>query len=219
MKAFIKKHQYNYIKKCLYDLNNAFKNCVDINIVETTKAYIQDKILSIFTNLSEEEKNILNINKINDPLHIDTYLRDLDQYVYGMPDITNEQIRKLFKKEKKLKLPDLQAEDSKNVYLGWIDESTRKLLIVYNMNGKFISMSCRLPNSNFNNSNVCAICNHIGFENEVAFVSPVCKTASSNRDAYRSIGFYMCLDSAKCNERIVSVEKLEKILKDVNNIK
>lgn len=33
MEAFIKKHKYNYIKKCLNDLNNTFKSCVDINIV------------------------------------------------------------------------------------------------------------------------------------------------------------------------------------------
>ena len=34
------------------------------------------------------------------------------------------QISKLFKKEKKLKLPNLNSQDSKNVYLGWIDESS-----------------------------------------------------------------------------------------------
>ncbi|MDZ7548075.1 protein adenylyltransferase SelO family protein, partial [Clostridium perfringens] len=61
--------------------------------------------------------------------------------------------------------------------------------------------------------------NHVGEKNEVAFVSAICKTANSKEGNYKSIGFDICLDSAKCNERIVSVEKLEKILKDVNNIK
>lgn len=218
MEAFIKKHQYNYIKKCLFDLNNAFKNCVDINIIEATKAYIQNKILNAFTNLSDEEKEILNISKITDPLHIDIYLNHLNQHVYGMPDITNVQISKLFKKEKKLKLPDLNEQDSKLVYLGWIDASIRKLLIVYNINGKFISMVCRLTNSTSNNTNICVLCNHIGPENEVAFVSPICKTSDPGTDAYKSIGFHICLDSAKCNERITSIEKLEKLLREVNNI-
>ena len=59
MKAFIKKHEYNYIDKSLTDLNNYFKTCTDPNIIETTKAYIQDKILNYFTNLSEEEKEML----------------------------------------------------------------------------------------------------------------------------------------------------------------
>ena len=107
MTSFIKKQQFNYIKKCLFDLNNAFRNCVDNNIVETTKVITQEKILSFFDNLSEEEKEILNISKITEPLHINVYLKDLDQYVYGMPNITRNELTKVFKKEKKLKIPTL----------------------------------------------------------------------------------------------------------------
>lgn len=80
-------------------------------------------------------------------------------------------------------------------------------------------MACRLLSTTTNNTHMCSLCNHIGPEREVAFVSPVCKTSSSNLDAYKSIGFHVCLDSAKCNERITSVEKLESLLKEVNNIK
>lgn len=219
MKAFIKKHEYNYIRKRLYDLNNAFKYCVDTNIIEANKAYIQEKILHIFTNLSEEEKEILDISKISEPLQIDKYLAELNEYVYGIPYITDMQISKLFKKEKKLKLPNPNAQDSKNVYLGWVDESTRKLFVAYNMNGKLIGMKCPITNHGSNNTHMCALCNHIGEENEVAFVSSLCKTNNTKEGAYKSIGFDICLDSKKCNERIVAIEKLEEILRNVNNIK
>lgn len=219
MKPFIKKHEYNYIRRCLNDLNNAFKGCIDINIIEANKAYLCKKIFDNFTNLSEEEKDLLDISKITDPLHIDTYLAELNQYVYGMPNITNAQISKLFKKEKKLKLPSPDAQDSNNVYLGWVNESTGKLFVAYNMNGKLIGMTCKLENYSSNNTHMCALCNHIDLENEVAFVSAICKTPNTGEGAYKSTGFHICLDSKKCNERIVSIEKLEKILKDVNNIK
>lgn len=219
MNAFIKKHEYNYIKKCLHDLNNAFKGCVDANIIEATKAYIHQKILIIFTNLSAEEEALLDISKIDDPLFIDKYLAELNKYVYGMPKITNAQISKLFKKEKKFKLPSQSAQDSKNVYLGWIDESIRKLFVAYNMNGTLIGMACRITNHSSNNTHICSLCNHVGRENEVAFVSPICKTSNAGEGAYKSIGFDICLDSEKCNERIVSIEKLEKLIKNVNNIK
>ena len=66
MNAFIKKHEYNYIKKCMEDLNNAYKGTSDTNIIEATKSYICDKILNIFPNLSEEEKELLDITKINE---------------------------------------------------------------------------------------------------------------------------------------------------------
>lgn len=219
MKAFIKKHQYNYIKKCSNDLNNTFRNCVDINIIETTKVFMNMKILNLFTNLSEEEKELLDITRINDPIYINMYLAKLKEYVYGMPSITKSEIKKLFKKEKKFKLPDPNTQNSNNVYLGWIDESIKKLFVVYNMNDKPIGMACRILNHSSNNTHVCSLCNRVGTQYEIGFVSPICKTSNTSKDAYRSIGFNICLDSKECNERITSVEKLEKILKNVNNIK
>ena len=217
MKEFIKKQQYNYIKRCLGDLNSVFRNCVDPNIIEIVKASSQEKILSIFKDLSGEQKKILDISKITDPLHIEPYLKRLDQYVYGMEKVTAAELTKVFKKEKKLKIPNLDILDSKIVYLGWIDESTRKLLITYKLDGKLLGMACRLPKTNGKSSNICAFCNKIGSEQEVAFVSPICKQVSE--DDYKSLGFYVCLDSNECNERIESVDKLENILKTVNRIK
>lgn len=217
MEVFIKKHQYNYIKKCLNDLNNTYKGCIDINIIEATKSYIQDKIFNIFPALTQEERDLLDISKITDSLHINKYLSDLNQFVYGMPKVTNAQISKLFKKEKKLKLPNESTHDLKNVYLGWVDESIKKLFIAYNINDKLFGMSCRITNPGSNNSHICILCNKVGKENEVAFVSPIC--SKTHQDDYRSIGFDICLDSAECNDRITTVEKLEKLLKDVNNIK
>lgn len=202
----------------MLDLNNAYRCSVDTNVIEATKAYICEKIISIFPDLSQEERALLDITKINNSLYIDTYLTELNKYVYGMPKVTNAQISKLFKKEKKLKLPNLNSQDSKNVYLGWFDESIRKLFIAYNINGKLVGMTCSLTNHNSNNTHICALCNHVSTKNEVTFVSAICKTDRTGEDAYRSMGFNICLDSKQCNERIVSIEKLEKILKDVNNI-
>lgn len=219
MNAFIKKHEYNYIKKCMEDLNNAYKGTSDTNIIEATKSYICDKILNIFPNLSEEEKELLDITKINDPLYIDSYLSSLKEYVYGMPIPTTNQLSKLFKKEKKLKLPNLDKETSKKVYLGWFEESTRKLFVAYNMNDKLVGMTCTLTSHSSNNTHMCALCNRMAKEDEIAFVSAICKTNYTGEGAYKSIGFDVCIDSKKCNERITSTKKLEEILKEVNNLK
>lgn len=215
MDTFIKKQSFNHIKKCLHDLNNTLRNCVDINVIEATKASLNEDIVSLFHDLSEEEKNLIDITKIDDPLLIDKFVERLEDYVYGMPQITNAEIKKLFKKEKKLRLPSLE-QDTKNVYLGWVDESIRKLFVVYNMNDQLLGMACRITQSYSNNTHICTLCNHVGTCNDVAFVSPICKTGEST---YRSIGFSICLDSEKCNDRIVSVDKLENLLKNVNNIK
>lgn len=87
------------------------------------------------------------------------------------------------------------------------------------MNEKLTGMACKITNPASNASHMCVLCNNIGRENAVAFVSAVCKTSNSGEGAYKSIGFDICLDSQKCNNRISSIEKLEKILKEVNNMK
>ncbi|WP_105615064.1 FusB/FusC family EF-G-binding protein [Vallitalea okinawensis] len=219
MDAFIKKHEYNYIKQCLTDLNNTLRGCVDINIIDATNAYLQDKILNLFSDLSWEQKELLDISTIKEQLQIDNYLANLDEYVYGMPNITAAEVKRLFKKEKKIRIPNINTQGTKSVYLGWIDEAIRKLFVVYNMNGKLIGMACRMPKHSSNNIHICILCYHTGSSSEVAFVSHICKSANSKKGTYRSIGFDICLDSTKCNQRISAVDKLEEILKDVNSIK
>ena len=98
-KMFISKHKYNHIKKCLRDLNNTFRNCTDNQIIATHKASLQDTILNLFDNLSEEQTALLDILKITDSLSIDQYLADLEEYVYGIVVPTSSQIKKVFRKE------------------------------------------------------------------------------------------------------------------------
>ena len=143
-KTFIPKHKYNHIKKCLRDLNNTFRNCIDNQIIATHKASLQDTILNLFENLSEEQIALLDILKITDSLSIDQYLADLEEYVYGIVVPTCSQIKKVFRKEKKLKLPLISEENPKLVYLGWLDESIRKLFITYPLEDKLIGMACRI---------------------------------------------------------------------------
>ncbi|MGL4362973.1 MAG: FusB/FusC family EF-G-binding protein [Cellulosilyticaceae bacterium] len=215
MEPFIQKHEYNKIRKYLRDLNNTFRNCTDQKIIETSKANIGENIFNIFQGLSNDQRELIDISKLNDISVIDERITNLEQYVYGMPNVNIATIRKVLKKEKKLKMPSEEILNSKNVYLGWIDESVRKLFIIYYLDNKWVSMACRIPNISSTNTNICTLCNYVGKEDEVTFVSPICKM--SDQDAYKSIGFHICLDSKQCNERITSTEKLEKLLKTVNN--
>lgn len=217
MEPFIKNHEFNYIKRCMKDLNNSLVLCVDKDIIQANKLYINQKILDKFSNLSKEQKNLLDISKITEQYQIDFYLEKLLNYVYESPNITNARINRLFKKEKKFKLPSEDIFNIKTTYLGWIDNQIRKLFIAYNLDGNLVGMACRISNPEPKSSHRCVLCNHIGKENEVAFVSPICK--QSSKDAYKSIGFDICLNSKDCNERIVSIDKLEDLLKTVNNIK
>lgn len=218
MKAFIKKHEFNYIRKWLSDLNNAFKSCADPKIIAANKGYIQDKILKLFADLSEEEKALLDIDSVAGSADMDAYLSKLNDHTYGMKSVTDTQLSKLFKKEKKLKLPK-QPSDSKIIYLGWTDRAVNKLYVVYPLQGSLVGMACRITEPASNNKHRCMFCGRVGSEEEIAFVTALCKTPHAAEGTYRSVGFDICLDHERCNERMVSVERLEQILKDVNNIK
>lgn len=217
MNPFIKKQEFNYINRLLIDLKQALNNCLDPKIIEATKMLVYQRIINIFPNLSEEEKNIFDFGKMEDSKDIVEYLERTRDYVYGLKTLTNAQICRLFKKEKKLKVPMLtDSQMTPLVYLGWRDEGIRKLYIAYEMNDKLVGMACDITINNSNHTHLCTLCNHMGEKNEVTFVSAVCK--SNATDEYRAIGFEICLDSKKCNERIVDVTRLEELLKKVNNI-
>lgn len=215
MEAFLKKEEYNYIKKRLKDLNNALRTCNDYRTRDASRDYIQDKILSHLSHLLPEQKKLLDITALKDSHDIDVFLNQLQPYIFTNPPITASEISKLFKKEKKLKLPSSEVLERPCVYLGWFDLATKKLFIVHRYHQQLLGMACRLTEAKNKQTNVCALCHHMGPKSKVAFVSPLCK---GNKN-YRSIGFFACLDSAACNERITSTEKLEGLLKEVNNIK
>lgn len=59
----------------------------------------------------------------------------------------------------------------------------------------------------------------MGKSHQIAFVSPLCKVKNPELGDYKSLGFDMCLDSEQCNSNMISIDKLEEILKIVNNIK
>lgn len=216
MENFLRKHEYNYIKKQLCSLQKLMKGSPGSDVIKANKLHIEDNILNLFSDITNEQKNLFNIENLNDSNQIDDYLAELKNYLIASSKFSNAKISKIFKKEKKLKIPKLDSTDTTNTYLSWVDEGTRKLFVVYNLNDKTVGMACRIPNAEPNKPRICSICNRVSNSGEITFVSPICKTSKNN---YRSIGFNMCLDSKKCNNKITSLDKLEEVLKEVNNIK
>lgn len=210
MDAFIKNHQFNYIEKLMKELENTFIQCVDIEIINISKALIQEKIYNSFNEINEEQRALLNLEDVKGILYIDMFIKKITPYVYGMPEISKAQIRRLFKKEKKLKFPKLDnIEFSSLTYLGWRDIGSNKVYIVYKMDDKLVGMTCRTIDPKVQGSNRCVLCGCGGSSKDVAFVSVV-KKSSEN---YKSIGFCICMDSKRCNERITSISKLEELIK------
>ena len=215
MNKYITRTEYNQLKKELTNFQKKLKFSSDEKMIENSKSFLTTNISELLGSRYDDHVDLLSIDQITEPGHVDHYLNALQPFVKDMIEISDTKLKKIFKKEKKLKLPNASQRSADNVYLGWVNHSIRKLYIAYEHDNQVLGMACHINPSESNHTNCCTLCNHFGKANEVAFVSSICKGSSQE---YRSIGFSVCLDSRECNKRITSMETLKSLLLDVNGL-
>jgi len=212
---FIKNHQYNLIKKQAMLLHHTCNTVSDLKVVESIRNSVQTKILEAFPDASELQKQAFEkILSLHTAIELDQFLRSLEPYLessYG--ELTEQQIRKLFPKIKKLKVPDVSTIDSRYVtYVGWTDIATNKMFLVYHLNGRPVGVEGRFTAGN--KKSVCFLCNK---HEDVALFSAVVKSkpTKASPDYYKAIGNYMCVNSESCNKNIQDVTALETFIRTI----
>lgn len=211
---FIRNHHYNFIKNQANSVLYALRTVGDPKILESVRFSAQTKVAELFPDVTDERKKILeSISDLKTAEDFHQYLQSLEPYLTEFPQITETQIRKLFPKNKKLKLPDLAQIDFRYVsYLSWIDISTNKMFIVYHMNGQFVGVEGRYTATN--KKSYCFACNKI---EELVLFSAVSKKrpAHASPDYYNSVGNYLCMNGHECNANMTDVSSLEKFIDSV----
>ncbi|WP_318010493.1 MULTISPECIES: FusB/FusC family EF-G-binding protein [Bacillaceae] len=137
-------------------------------------------------------------------------MEQLTACLLPFPKITEQQLKKLFPKQKKLRLPDLSTIDhNKLTFLSWNDLKSNKKVIIYDLEGTLVGTEGKMtPTSK---KNICSFCNCFG---EVAYFSTVTKEKRpKNADYYKAIGNLICTDSNECNKNITNTEYLREFLK------
>ncbi|MBP2242117.1 hypothetical protein J2Z40_002690 [Cytobacillus eiseniae] len=208
---FIKNEQLNFIKKQIAIIREGTKKNVPPNILAAAIDLANLKIKELFPNASLEQQKRLDLSKLKTDKEYELYIQELSNHLLPFPRITEQQLKKMFPKHKKLKLPDLSSIDhSQLTYLSWNDLRSNKKFIIYELDGKMIGIECEFtPTSK---KNLCSFCNCFG---EVSYFSTVTKAKKANHpDYYRAIGNLICADSKECNKKITSTEYVEAFLKD-----
>lgn len=220
MEKFIKKQQFNYIRRELKHLDRTNRTCMDKKVIEATNLLVNEKINNIINELNEEQKELLDLSQVKNSYQIEKYIEKISDYVYGMTDITEAEIKKAFKGKKEVKTQEVKKVQNKPlVYIGWKNTATNKLYIIYHLDGKFEGIECSIVPNDGNNKCMCALCHSVGDPDKVAFVSVICKNKKGGGiNNYKSIGFSVCLDNESCNERIMDVSKLEELIKIAKGI-
>lgn len=208
---FIKNEQLNSIKKQIALIKDSTKKNVPQNVLAAVIDLANAKISELFPNVSMDQQEMLDLSRLKTDKEYEQYIKHLSDYLLPFPRITEQQLKKMFPKLKKLKLPDLSDIDhSQLTYLSWNDLRSNKKFIVYELQEKLVGIECDFaPTSK---KNLCSFCNSFG---EVSYFSTVTKAKNPrNSDYYKSIGNLICADSSECNKKITSVEYLATFLKD-----
>ncbi|WP_226669928.1 FusB/FusC family EF-G-binding protein [Metabacillus litoralis] len=211
VEKFIKNEELNFIKKQIFLIKDSSKKNVPQNVMHSVIDLANANILALFPKASVNQQELLDLSRLKTDDEYDQYLEHLSNFVQPFPTITEQQLKKMFPKNKKLKLPDLSKVDHTLLtYLSWTDIRSNKKFIVYELEGKMVGIECTFsPNSK---KNICSFCNSFG---EVSFFSVVTKAKNSkNPDYYKSIGNLICKDSSECNKKITNVDYLRTVIKD-----
>lgn len=208
---FIKNEQLNFIKKQVALIKDSKQKNVPQNVLASVIDLANAKILDLFPNATIEQQEMLDLSRLITDNEYEQYIRRLSDFLLSFPQLTEQQLKKMFPKQKKLKLPDLANIDhSQLTYLSWNDLRANKKFIVYELDGKLVGIECEFtPTSK---KNLCSFCNCFG---EVAYFSTVTKAKKpKNPDYYKAIGNLICADSSECNKKITNVEYLTTFFKD-----
>jgi hypothetical protein len=208
---FIRNHQYNRIRREVGQLRNAIQTANDPQVIRAVREHTAAAVLEAVPYAEGELERLLGgAAELATAEDCQRYVESLEPFVLGLGPVSDDQLRKLFPKVKKLKLPDRAIADSRFLtYLGWTDIATNRMYLVYRLDGRLVGVEGTFTPAS--KKNTCSLCHR---HEEVALFSAISKKkpASASPDYYKSYGNYLCQNSAACNGNITDVAALETLL-------
>ncbi|WP_252311908.1 hypothetical protein [Sinobaca sp. H24] len=132
IQPFLRNDQYNFLKRQVKIIVQAHGATQDKGVLDATRINAVEKVLEMLPPLTDEQKQyILKAASMRESLQAELYLAKGRDFVIPFPEITNSEIRTLFPKAKKIKIPELGRSDAKRMtYMSWNDiRSERKYYI------------------------------------------------------------------------------------------
>ncbi|WP_127505575.1 FusB/FusC family EF-G-binding protein [Paenibacillus humicus] len=212
---FIRNHEFNLIQKQVKLLQNTCTTVSDPKVVESVRMSVHAVLDEAFQAADSDQRLlVLGLAELSSPQQFAQGVEALEPYRLSFPAVTEGQLKRLFPKAKKLKVPDLDKIDFRKVtYLGWTDIGSGKMFLVHELDGKTAGIEGRFSPAG-TKKNTCFLCRGHG---EVALFTAVTKhrPQHASPDYYKAIGNYMCLSSDSCNARLTDPAVLDQFFRDV----
>lgn len=201
-------YQYHAIVKYVDDLINAYQSVNDQKTVAALQWLTQEKIGELLAE-SEFDTTALTafyLDKTVTKAKAEKFFATQKELVAPFVAPTNKQVEKVFRKVKKLKVPEWSTDDLRELsYLGWNDPGSQRKYLLYRQNGELKGKYGYLsPNSV---KNICAICHKTS---QVALFLATTKTAGDG--TYTKKGNYICVDSHQCNRQLHRMTDFEQFV-------
>lgn len=209
MDPFIRNDQYHFITFQTDSLVKGHANIKDGNVLDALKSNALGQVLHLFPDLSSDQKALLGkMVEVKDSSGAARFSAELEHHVIPFQRVTAEKAKKLFSKVKKLKTPDFGEIDFRRYsYLGWNDAGSGRKYMIVDIDGKLTGIHGTIRSSN--KKGVCSICNRI--EELGLFMA----RGKSSKETYTDRGNYICYDSEKCNQNMMTLDHLNKFVAQV----
>lgn len=202
MMNFMNVEQYQFVKKQAKKIVNAYSSSKDKNVIEAIQALVQEEINDKikFSDI-EQQLKFQPIFELKSKEQLEQFFNEIKQYVEPFKQPTENEIKKLFPKDKKLKLPKFDQIDWQEIsYLSWIDSGTNRKYLVYREDG--VLKGVRGAYSHSEKKGICAVCNQ---HTKVGML--MVSKSGNTLGTYTKRGNYICEDSAVCNEALTDLSK------------
>lgn len=206
---FMKNDQFNFIKRQVQLLVNGHGTVNDERVIDALESLSIERVFELFTDITDAQKEMLNkIVEIADREEAEQFLLELESRVIPFNKPSEQQLKKLFPKVKKLKLPAVGLDYTKMSFLSFDDIGTKKRYIIAPTPKGMMGLSGAYEETNI--KQICAICNRL--TNVCMFMT---KTKGEGIGTYTKKGNYICRDAADCNHHVTSLDKLNEFVKNV----
>ncbi|MEK5332763.1 FusB/FusC family EF-G-binding protein [Lysinibacillus sp. FSL W8-0992] len=201
IQPFLTVANYNLLGQQMNKILQTIATSKDTNVVQTVRGLVQKEISENVVMTNSEAQLIEPIYSVTERAAGESYLQDLKLYVIPFKPITASTIKSLFKKEKKLKLPNLERLDFQQIcYFAWDDLGTHRKYVILEQDDKLKAIKGTFANNTVRG--ICAICNRHA---DVGLFTTSIK--GNVVGTYTNHSNYICADSDTCNQHVTDMNK------------
>lgn len=215
MNKKIQPYQFNFIRKQGHILLQAHLSVNDKQTIKTLQAIVLEKINNQFVENNTEIQPLLDgfLEAATSKPRLEQFLEVLKEEVIPFDPPSKQQLTKLFKKTKKLKIPDWDTMDLRDyTFYSWNDSGKQQKFIIASIDGQLVGVQGTI--SPKTQKGICPLCHETS---EVSlFMS---KVKESGDGLYTKRGNYICYDSDKCNHNIERTGELNDFIQNVKYTK